>query len=333
MQVKVSVIIPVFNVKNYIEDCLESVFSQTISDIEIICIDDGSTDGSLQILEKYSDLGKIKLIKQENSGVSTARNKGIDIAEGKYLYFMDADDIITSDYIQGLYNAAIETNCKIVVNDNISIFYDDNLNNMKNLSKKSQKNGVFEVDSIFISKHKYNLMVWSKLFEADFVRNTVKYFPEHIPHDEDVYFYYVSMLNIDKIAYNNVGTYFYRKRRNSITYLLANKKEERFYKLEVFKKIKDYLESKNMLYKCELPEFLISAQYKIAIKKRNLYNNLIPILSEIKKDKKLLELNKSLKKYYRLDSYFKYRLKYLSYDIKDMYKRLYLKIFNSFFKV
>ena len=135
MQVKVSVIIPVFNVKNYIEDCLESVFSQTISDIEIICIDDGSTDGSLQILEKYSDLGKIKLIKQENSGVSTARNKGIDIAEGKYLYFMDADDIITSDYIQGLYNAAIETNCKIVVNDNISIFYDDNLNNMKNLKK------------------------------------------------------------------------------------------------------------------------------------------------------------------------------------------------------
>ena len=174
-------------------------------------------------------------------------------------------------------------------------------------------------------------MVWSKLFEADFVRNTVKYFPEHIPHDEDVYFYYVSMLNIDKIAYNNVGTYFYRKRRNSITYLLANKKEERFYKLEVFKEIKDYLESKNMLYKCERTEFLISAQYKIAIKKRNLYNNLIPILSEIKKDKKLLELNKSLKKYYRLDSYFKYRLKYLSYDIKDMYKRLYLKIFNSFF--
>lgn len=330
MQVKVSVIIPVFNVKNYIEDCLESVFSQTFSDIEVICIDDGSTDGSFQILEKYAASEKIKLIKQENSGVSTARNKGIDIAEGKYLYFMDADDIITSDYIQGLYNAAIETNCKIVVNDNISIFYDDDLNNTKKLSKKNQKNGIFKVDSVFISKHKYNLMVWSRLFEADFIKNTVKYFPENILHDEDVYFYYISMLNIDKIAYNNVGTYFYRKRRNSITYLLANKKEEYFYKLEVFKAIKDYLKLKDMLYKCELPEFLISAQYRIATKKKKFYNNLVEILSEIKEDKKLLEFNKSLKKYYKLDSYFKFRLKYLSYDIKDIYKCLILKILNSF---
>ena len=87
-------------------------------------------------LKQYSFWGKIT----ESAWAIVTTQTYVEIRDN-LKHFMDADDIITSDYIQGLYNAAIETNCKIVVNDNISIFYDDNLNNMKNLSKKSQKNG------------------------------------------------------------------------------------------------------------------------------------------------------------------------------------------------
>ena len=100
---KVSIIIPVFNVENYLERCLKSVIAQTFKDIEIIIINDGSIDKSLEICKKFAESDKrIILINQKNSGVSAARNTGIDIATGKYLSFVDSDDFITPDMIEFL---------------------------------------------------------------------------------------------------------------------------------------------------------------------------------------------------------------------------------------
>ena len=103
--VKVSVIIPVFNVEKYLKECIESISNQSLKDIEIICIDDGSTDNSLNILNEYADNdSRFKIILQDNLGPGAARNEGISIAEGKYIYFMDSDDILELNALEDLYH-------------------------------------------------------------------------------------------------------------------------------------------------------------------------------------------------------------------------------------
>ena len=96
--VKISVIVPIYNVSNYLKRCLDSLIRQTLKDIEIICINDGSSDNSLEILVQYSQKdSRIKIINQENRGVSEARNSGINIAQGEFLSMVDPDDWIENN--------------------------------------------------------------------------------------------------------------------------------------------------------------------------------------------------------------------------------------------
>ena len=95
---KISVIIPVYNTENYLKECLNSVINQTFKDIEIICVNDGSTDNSLSILEEYARTdSRIKIINQKNQGVSSSRNNGIKSARGEYIMFLDSDDLYKPD--------------------------------------------------------------------------------------------------------------------------------------------------------------------------------------------------------------------------------------------
>lgn len=112
---KISVIIPVYNVEKYLKECLDSVINQTIKDIEIICINDGSTDSSLELLKEYSEKdNRIVLIDKENEGVGKTRNLGIDVAKGDFVIFMDPDDFyMDKDVLEVLYNNAIENNVLI----------------------------------------------------------------------------------------------------------------------------------------------------------------------------------------------------------------------------
>ena len=107
MEVKVSVIIPIYNVEKYLNRCLDSVTRQTLKDIEIICVNDGSTDGSMAVVKQYvaKDL-RVSVINQENKGISAARNAGMRVASGKYVSFVDSDDWIDLDFLEKLYNAA-----------------------------------------------------------------------------------------------------------------------------------------------------------------------------------------------------------------------------------
>lgn len=112
----VSVIIPVYNNEKYVEKCIRSVMRQTHTELEIIVINDGSKDNSLNILNKLAEEdARIKLISQENSGVAAARNKGLDIASGEYLTFVDGDDYISLDYIENLYDFAQQKNLEMVI--------------------------------------------------------------------------------------------------------------------------------------------------------------------------------------------------------------------------
>ena len=112
---KISVIIPVYNMEKFVKECLNSVVNQSLKDIEIICIDDGSIDNSLQILKDYEKNDKrIKILSQKNNGVGSARNRGIDISKGEFIAFLDSDDkYINMNSLENLYNAAV--NNKVLI--------------------------------------------------------------------------------------------------------------------------------------------------------------------------------------------------------------------------
>ena len=116
MSNKVSVIIPVYNVEKYLRQCIESILNQTLSELELICVDDGSTDSSLEILREYEKKdSRVKVLQQENLGAGAARNKGLKIATGKYLSFLDADDFFLPEMLEETYNKCEELNAQICV--------------------------------------------------------------------------------------------------------------------------------------------------------------------------------------------------------------------------
>jgi len=113
----ISIVIPVYNAENYLETCLEAILGQTFKDYEIICINDGSKDGSIKILNKYQEQypAFIQIYSQKNQGQASARNVGVDKASGEYIAFLDADDLIEKDYLEILYTTAKKHNSEMVI--------------------------------------------------------------------------------------------------------------------------------------------------------------------------------------------------------------------------
>ena len=113
--VKISVIVPVYNCEDYLEESIKSILNQSFKDIEVICFDDGSTDNSLEILNELSmQENRIKVYTQKNQGSSVARNNALEKASGDYIYFFDADDYIVDDCLEKIYNNAINNDSDIV---------------------------------------------------------------------------------------------------------------------------------------------------------------------------------------------------------------------------
>lgn len=114
--VKVSIVVPVYNTKIYLKRCIDSILSQSFKDFELILINDGSTDGSINILREYEKVNKkVKVIDKKNEGPALARNMGINIASGKYIMFIDSDDYIDSNYISNYYNSVVSGDFNVVI--------------------------------------------------------------------------------------------------------------------------------------------------------------------------------------------------------------------------
>jgi glycosyltransferase involved in cell wall biosynthesis len=144
---KISVIIPVYNVEMYLSRCLDSVINQTVKNIEIICVNDCSQNNCCGILKKYKERdSRISIINHEkNRGLSAARNTGMDASRGKYVYFIDSDDWIDSDYLEEMVKAAERTKLAIVMNTNILKEYGDGENRWYFQTIGKNKTGIIPV--------------------------------------------------------------------------------------------------------------------------------------------------------------------------------------------
>lgn len=207
--VKVSVVIPIYNVENYLEDCLDSIVNQTLKDIEIICINDGSTDNSLDIINRYAENDdRMIVISQENGGHAVATNMGMGMAKGKYLYLMDSDDIVELNTLEDTYNLAEEKNLDFVIfkainyNDPENRYYETEVYSMSNLLK-AVGNNVFNYKDI-PENVLFNMSVtpWSKLYNREFVERIGAKFPEGLVFEDNVFFWQV-LFNADRIYFHD----------------------------------------------------------------------------------------------------------------------------------
>lgn len=206
---KVSVIIPVYNTEKYLEKCLDSVCNQTLKDIEILCINDCSTDDSLRILKKYAAKDeRIKVINfEENKGVSIARNTGINCATGEFIGFVDSDDFVDKDFYEKLYCKAQESKADVTKGNVYTVdlqtheiiltdFYDIN----DNISKDT---------TYFL----YGFT--SAIYKRAFIQDSNIKFPEGIRYFEDPYFSIDVTLHTNNIQTINDVKYYYQRRVDS----------------------------------------------------------------------------------------------------------------------
>ena len=256
---KISVIIPVYNRELYLEQCLDSVISQTLKDIEIICVDDGSTDNSFEILKKFAQRDeRIKLIRQENLGAAVARNKAINIAKGEYLSFIDSDDYVDLNYLEKLYNANNNGKCDVIATVNVKLVDNDLNQNYKNIFIKSKQLNFIERANMLIKSG----MSCNKIYKTSFIKNNDICYLEINSAGEDLYFTVFSIILANQINVIHDVSYYYRQNINSLTKIIKN---ERFYKIIDFCQIVDKKLS-------ELKINIIKKLYwKIIFKKRREY--------------------------------------------------------------
>ncbi len=176
---KVSVIVPCYNVAPYLERCLDSLLGQTLRDIEIICIDDKSTDNSLEILNKYAEQDKrITVIAHEqNSGVSTARNNGMAAAKGEYIGFVDPDDYVDLDFYEKLYNKATASGADITVGNIKETSFNGHT------STRNQWLKIIENDKL-----RFRYTLWCAIYSTSFLRDNKINNPVGIVVSEDTVF-------------------------------------------------------------------------------------------------------------------------------------------------
>lgn len=228
-QALVSVIIPVYNVEAYLRECVESVINQTYKNLEIILIDDGSTDSSGEICDKYAEKdSRISVVHQENGGLSVARNTGLINANGDYIYFLDSDDYIAPNTLEVLVSIAEKDNSDIVFFDAVSFTDTDDFSVNQNYIRKNRyKTDIGYI--IFSALHKskeYHSAVYLMLLKKSFIDSNKICFIPSILHEDMVFTYQVLCLAAI-VSQCNSALYYRRYRKNSI--MTSSKTKNHFF--------------------------------------------------------------------------------------------------------
>jgi len=210
---KISVIVPVYKTKDYLERCINSLINQTYSNLEIILVDDGSPDSSGAICDDYSDKDvRIRVIHKTNGGLSSARNAGLDVATGDYIIFVDSDDDISCDFCQKMLDTMISTSADIVECDRFDIYdtyvFEEFAGDGSVLVYKT-------VDALeLLVKNKiFHQTVWAKLYKASIIKDL---FFEHGKIHEDEFYTWQAFVRCRSIARLNSKLYNYYHRDGSI---------------------------------------------------------------------------------------------------------------------
>lgn len=220
---KLSIIVPVYNVQQYIKQCMESIYTKNIQDFEVICIDDKGTDKSIEIVKEYiknKSITNLNIIEHhKNMGLSEARNTGIKNANGKYICFLDSDDLIIAEGLNKLVIHAEENDLDVVEGKLIERKETDCPIEIGNNYKQIKPTDIISGDEFFKNEcecGQYAPMACCRIFKTDFLKKNNCYFVPNISFEDEI-FSSKAIILADKVQYVEVPFYIYRRREGSIT--------------------------------------------------------------------------------------------------------------------
>ena len=288
VDIKISVIIPIYNAQTYLRECLDSVINQTLNEIEILCVDHGSTDNSLKILNEYflkDNRVHILHCSHENRGAGAPRNIGLNYAKGKYIHFIDPDDWIVEDAYEKLYSMAENQNLDLLLFKALS-YREWKKDTYKDYSfdygcLDSTYDGiVFNIEKLQSNVFNLNGASWNKFIKKEFIDSIDARFPEGI-FSQDHAFSFQLYLNAKRISILREYLYYYRKHDESVTWTTGKKQfdilKARNFVMDVFKKF-NYFEK----FKVNIINQKIEFLDKLYRKMDDLY--IEELFFEIKKD-------------------------------------------------
>ena len=285
---KISIIVPIYNTEKYLSKCIESIQNQTYKNLEIILVNDGSTDHSLQICHKYAlNDQRIIVIDKENRGISSARNSGLDIASGDYIGFVDSDDYISKDMYQYLLKASLKQNADIV---ECGFYRVDE--SYKIISSHPLKNkiiiGSYVCSKSYAQRKNASTVNWNKLYQKKIFDNTR--FPV-FNYSGDSWVNARAFYNCQKKITIEGCHYYYLKHKKSVTNIPF--KVEKFDKIMAWKDIYEF-------YKENFKEFCPYSALRIAGNALSLYKNIKETVPEKKQKEYINVLITEFKNYYKL---------------------------------
>lgn len=215
METKVSIIIAAYNIENYIERCLESVVNQTFKYLEIIVVNDGSTDNTLKKIEKFKNNDeRIIIVNKKNRGLIEARKSGFKVASGEYILFIDGDDWLDTKAIETLYKIAKNDNYDIIQYGYLIAFENGTFKNGFNY--KEEKNFINDEFLDVLLKGKINHMIWCKFIKREYIQKNNITFPSNVSFGEDLAFSVSLAVNNPNIYVIKDWLYYYYKRNTSL---------------------------------------------------------------------------------------------------------------------
>ncbi len=211
----ISIVVPIYKVEDYLEDCVSSILNQTYKNLEIILVDDGSPDNCGKMCDEFQKKdNRIQVIHKENGGLSDARNAGIEIATGKYIMFVDSDDLMEITACEKLYNEAESKKADMVIGNFIYVDDDGTPWSSEVFPKSKYKNFKLSIKDYGDSFYVMNSAVWNKIFRLDFIRKNEMKFVVGIP-GEDAPFTTLYFIKSENVYYIDDVVYKYRQRANT----------------------------------------------------------------------------------------------------------------------
>ncbi len=267
---KVSVIVPIYNVEQYVRECVKSILNQSLDELEIILVNDGTKDNSIVNIQDLIDShDNIILVEKENSGLSAARNAGLRVATGDYISFIDSDDYIEPLFLETLYKEAYKNNLDICIGGYTDFFTDNMVPRLRNTNLLDVP--VTDGQDILynqINNNDYRMEVWTNLYKHDFLKTNKLEFVEGILHEDEEFTPRV-LLMAKRVKIISTNDYIYRHREDSI----MNSKPSIKHINSIFFIIENLIHDFNL--ECD-------------IKKKKIYSWLIKHLTECYIDKILL---------------------------------------------
>lgn len=246
---KITIIVPIYNVEKYLRECLDSLLNQTFKDIEILCMNDGSTDGSVQILEEYKNKDKrIRVINKKNSGYGATMNMGIDAANSEYIGILESDDVAKPEMFENLYNLITKYNCDVVKSDFFLYYSKQNKLIKNNIMQGKIINKVTNIDED-IEILGICPSIWSCLYKKDFLlKNNIRFLETPGASYQDTSFYQKVILSAKKVFLTDNAYVQYRVDNENSS---VNNRGKIYCITDEYKEIHKYIDKKAELKKYE----------------------------------------------------------------------------------